>query len=339
MRALNGNGGEKFDVFWDEAALYSESISGATSTRKGTDLFAAQPVSVPDFVRQVVKRLQAKVDDDEDESLKEMPPIPTEKWVAFQFQPRHPSSHFATRHTGRLPMRRVVESRTLRDKHMDNHYALKINQHVNSFVLELKNALDSALPAADCPVLGAVFSGSLDDKSKAAVGEPDHAVDSGARAPKASLAAVDVQSKASDHGWHRASITPAVTLVQDIPEAVSSSWSRGKLCVTVRDSVFFGSTGLRHAAELLKLLKELSNGGALPFALRIKTDGGPDHNPAHLSVVLSLVALLRLGGFDAIVAHRLAPGWSFQNEAERCMSTLNLTLQHLPLERGLSAAR
>ena len=197
--------------------------------------------------------------------------------------PRHPTSSTSTRFTGKLNMRRTIESRTLRERHEDVHWCNKLNQHANSFVLEVSKLLGGpdgtcTMNEADRPPLGGIASQSLDDKSKAACGEPGKPVDSGVRAPKASLAAADVQAKSSDHNFHRVSITPAVTLLQDIPDGVSASWRRGSLCVVVRDSVFFGSNGFCHAAELLKLLKQQSKEGALPFVLRIKTDGGPDHN-------------------------------------------------------------
>ena len=34
--------------------------------------------------------------------LEEMPPLPTPKWVMFQFQPSHPHNNIATRYTGRF---------------------------------------------------------------------------------------------------------------------------------------------------------------------------------------------------------------------------------------------
>ena len=57
-----------------------------------------------------------------------------------------------------------------------------------------------------------------------------------------------------------------------------------------------------------KQLRRLSVDTPLPFLLRYKTDGRPDHNISFVSVVFSLIALPRAASFDAPIAHRPAPG-------------------------------
>ena len=57
-----------------------------------------QPISLPDFVRGVADMMHA-VEEYRNE------PVPSEKWVGFQFAPQHPTRLGATRFTGRFEMR------------------------------------------------------------------------------------------------------------------------------------------------------------------------------------------------------------------------------------------
>ena len=66
------------------------------------------------------------------------------------------------------------------------------------------------------------------------------------------------------------------------------------------------------------------------------TDGGGDHRCTFLSVQLSWILLLYALDLDMLVACRTAPGHSYVNPAERCMSTLNLGLQNCALSREVS---
>jgi hypothetical protein len=63
------------------------------------------------------------------------------------------------------------------------------------------------------------------------------------------------------------------------------------------------------------------------------TDGGPDHRVTFETVKLSLVQLFIQLDLDMLVALRTAPNHSWMNPAERCMSILNLALQHVALAR------
>ena len=67
--------------------------------------------------------------------------------------------------------------------------------------------------------------------------------------------------------------------------------------------------------------------------LCIYTDGGPDHRLTYLSVKVSLVCLFLLLDLDYLIAARTAPCHSWRNPVERVMSTLNLGLQCVGLER------
>ncbi len=70
-----------------------------------------------------------------------------------------------------------------------------------------------------------------------------------------------------DHDIHRASITPSVYLVVDVPDSVEKSFHRIQVHVTLSDSVFEQSSPFRHSATISKILQ----GRKLKF-----TDGGTD---------------------------------------------------------------
>lgn len=68
--------------------------------------------------------------------------------------------------------------------------------------------------------------------------------------------------------------------------------------------------------------------------LCIMTDGGPDYRVTCETVKLSLVQLFINLNLDMLDAIRTAPNHSWMNLAERCMSILNLALQHVALARN-----
>lgn len=65
----------------------------------------------------------------------------------------------------------------------------------------------------------------------------------------------------------------------------------------------------------------------------IYSDGGPDHRVTYPSVKLSLIAMFLLDNCDYVLAMRTAPHQSYRNWVERIMSTLNLALQTIAVER------
>lgn len=65
----------------------------------------------------------------------------------------------------------------------------------------------------------------------------------------------------------------------------------------------------------------------------IYSDGGPDHRVTYPSVKLSLIAMFLLDNCDYVLAMRTAPHQSYRNWVERIMSTLNLALQTIAIER------
>eukprot|EP00966_Prymnesium_polylepis_P029930 695403-Prymnesium_polylepis.1 len=110
LRALNGDDGSKYDLFWAEGDKYLEELETlASGNRHGMQRSLQQPISVPDFTRQVEQRLRdvGKTD----------AAIPSPAWVAFQFHPRRPTSGVAQRYTGRWAIKLQVITLCLADEH------------------------------------------------------------------------------------------------------------------------------------------------------------------------------------------------------------------------------
>ena len=63
----------------------------------------------------------------------------------------------------------------------------------------------------------------------------------------------------------------------------------GTVHVFLKDSIFKASSPTRHTSELERLTKKMFPNVVVMI---MYTDGGPDHNCKHMSVRLSLLALL-----------------------------------------------
>ena len=100
--------------------------------------------------------------------------------------------------------------------------------------------------------------------------------------------------------------------------------------MSLKDSIFEGSSPTRHTAELGMMMKKIFLNTVAPFAY---TDGGPDHNKKHQSVRLGLVSLYMELHLDTMVVKRTAPTQSWGNPIERVMYVLNLGLQGVALAR------
>lgn len=131
----------------------------------------------------------------------------------------------------------------------------------------------------------------------------------------------------------RGSFTPSVVLRCDIPTSSHASFYKGQLHVLVKDSIFEASNPFRHAVELCHTLRDSESVSPILFAY---TDGGADHRTTYISVQLAWILVFMELDVDMIVAARTAPGHSYVNPAERCMSTLNLALQNCALSRVMA---
>ena len=64
------------------------------------------------------------------------------------------------------------------------------------------------------------------------------------------------------------------------------------------------------------------------------TGGGPDHRVTFGSVKVALACLFMELDLDQLIAVRTCATQSWINPAQRCMSLLNLALQHVSLSRA-----
>ena len=259
--------------------------------------------------RDLYEQAKAKCSDDT--------PVPSLAWVALQYQPKSSQAHSALRYTGKLDVRYAVQSRQLRAHHEDDHYCLSL--------FKLQRAMCVSLRQYSSFVC-------LDDKAKIPVGEPDHFMATGVRS-RAGLVAGGSSLQALDHDQaSRGSLTPSVALECTVPEEAGGSFYNGTLHVLVKDTVLQPSSPFRHSVELASILSPSPTQAASPIIFAY-TDGGADHRCTFLSVQLAWILLFQQLDLDLLVACRTAPGHSYVNPAERCMSTLNLGLQNCALAR------
>ena len=177
---------------------------------------------------------------------------------------------------------------------------------------------------------------SVDDKCIIPVGEPACPVSTGVRGHNRSLVPLHgPQLQALDHDFHLHGIVPSVAFFVD----VSDSFFTGHPFVNNKDKVTQPSHALRHATELTDLIRtNFSEDGltsAQPIAMVI-SDSGPDYRVTFGSVKavkVSSLTLFRALDLDMLMCVRSCPYQSWQNVAERIMSTLNLALQNISLAR------
>lgn len=208
----------------------------------------------------------------------------------------------------------MVQSRQLRNNHIDNHYASALFRYLKELAIAFKD------------YSWLIF---MDDKHRCKVGEPGYPVAAVERG-KQVIVSCNKSFVVSDHDFTKCGIIPSVIMFCDIPISIEESFYRGKVHVGLKDPIFQQSSPMRHNSELHNLLvnSEQQN----PFLL-IYTDGGPDHRVNYLRVQLSLISLFVSLDLDLLVAVRTPPGHSWKNPVERIMSILNLGLQCVGLMR------
>ncbi len=311
-RALNRKDVDtKFGQFFDEVGkFFEEQLLAVQERRHGEALYLPLAMSIEDLSAQVAKRLPPET------------PIPSNETLRLQFLPSTEFAKTALRHTGRFQVKFRVQTRQARMDHPDSKYVAVQFRYLKEFCVRFRDQ--------------AVFA-CLDDKSIVPVGEPGAAISTGVRGHNKVLAPVDGPTlTALDHDFHVCGLVPSVVLLCDIPQDKADSFFRGTICVTTKDKIFQPSTPYRHATELVAVLRHLCSTDSVNLSkpiLAIMTDGGPDHRLTYETVKASLVQLFMQLDLDMLVATRTAPNHSWLNPAERCMSILNLALQHAALER------
>lgn len=303
MRHLNKGQPQKFDVFLAALEEVIQEVTAEDERRRGL-------AHMSHFISQRDLHQLAK------DKCPPGTPVPSLDWVALQFQPRSSQCHSALKYTGRLNVRYCLQARQLRSVHEDDHYCLALFKMERAMAVEHRTVSTFVC---------------LDDKAKVPIGEPGQPISTGVR-PRPGIVGTSTEVlQALDHDQaSRGSLTPSVVLLCDIPESVGGSFYGGELHVLVKDSVLEPSNPFRHATELSQVLSVKE---CVPPLLFAYSDGGSDHRTTFLSVQLSWILLFTSLDLDFLVAARTAPGHSYTNPAERCMSTLNLGLQNCALAR------
>ena len=99
----------------------------------------------------------------------------------------------------------------------------------------------------------------------------------------------------------------------------------------LKGTVVKPSTPTHHAAELSVLL---ATGAQTKPVLLAFIDSWSEHRTTFLSVQLAWTLLFLELDLDLLAVCRIAPGHSYTNPAECCMSVLNLGLQNCGLARS-----
>ena len=227
------------------------------------------------------------------------------------------------RYTARFDLKFGVQVRQLRHTHLDSHYVSVLLKYIKEFSVKYRDILQYV---------------SVDDKAIIPVGEPGMPVSTGVRGHNRSIIPLQGQGPtALDHDFHVCGIVPSVSFFVDIPESSLDSFYNGKAVVCCKDKVNQPSSALRHSTELSSFIQTnfSTNGKAADKPiLVVVSDGGPDHRITFVSVKVAMPVLFQALDLDMLVCIRTCPYQSWQNIAERIMSTLNLALMNVSLARS-----
>ena len=135
----------------------------------------------------------------------------------------------------------------------------------------------------------------------------------------------------TDHEFSKFSIVPSVSPFVDIPSDISGSWYHGQVNVNLKEGTFEPSSPLWHSAELENFM--ISHNLVNKPILCLYSNGGPDQRLTYPSVKVALICLYIFLDLDYLIAARTVPQHSWRNPVGRVMSTLNLGLQCVGLER------
>ena len=308
-----------YDPFWEELQAYFDETILAVDERRHTDvLHMPLAISIRHLREIITTRLQQKSPDS-------TPQVPTCEWLRLQFWPSNQYTNRAIRYTGRFNIKFGVQIRQLRKEHPDSHYVSSLLQYVRKFSVHHREIVSLV---------------SVDDKAIVPVGEPNCFLSTGVHGHNRSLVphgSGGPMLQALDHDFHMHGIVPSVAFFVDVPDNSADSFYRGQPFVINKDKVTQPSSPIRHAAELTQLVRAHSSTdsglvSSKPVMI-VVSDGGPDHRVTYGSVKVSYLTLFRALDLDMLVCIRTCPYQSWQNIAERVMSTLNLALQNVSLAR------
>ena len=253
LRKLNGKpSSSKFDVFWLELHNYLEEIGPAVQERHhGEAMYMPVAISVNHLREIISSKVKEKFPQEE-------VPIPSLEWMRLQFLPRNPYTATALKYTGKFNVRYAVQCRQLRHEHPDSKYVAVILRYAKEFAV-----LHSEL----------MLMISVDDKAIVPVGEPHLPVSTGVRGHHRSLVVSSSSTlRALDHDFHVAGIVPSVAFFPCIPSKACDSFFSGPVYITLKDKVLQPSGAMRHATELIKIIKSNFSSHA-PRVVLLTSDG------------------------------------------------------------------
>lgn len=135
------------------------------------------------------------------------------------------------------------------------------------------------------------------------IGEPDVAKSTGVRGKKF-LAPSSTTLVSVDHDLHqKGRLTAPVYLKCAIPDSAEKSFYRGQVNVIVNDSVFQSSYHMRHAAAVVKQIRNLDE---KPTLLLKYSDGETDHRNLLEHVKCAAICIFKELDLDFYVAARCA---------------------------------
>ncbi|XP_072026783.1 uncharacterized protein [Amphiura filiformis] len=149
LRSLNGDGSDRFEVFWQHMATYINDKSSVHERRQSTVNYMAVAFSVRDLIEEVSKLCP------------EGTPIPSQTWTRYQFHPKHPRSMAARLYLKRFNLKLMVQQRLLRLTHVDAHYCAAYFRYMREYAV---------LHRDHCQMI------SMDDKHRLKLGEPSYPV-------------------------------------------------------------------------------------------------------------------------------------------------------------------
>ena len=316
--SMNGKpNSSHFHQFWAEPRAYLDEINLAVDDRRhGDTLHLPFAISVRHLQELISDRLREKYSGD-------CPPIPSLEWIRLQFWPSNQYTIHSLKYTGRFEVKFAVQVRQLHRDHQDSHYVSAILQYVKAFALQFHSY---------CQYV------AVDDKATIPIGDPGCPLSTGVGGHNRSLVSLSgPQLHALDHDFHVRGIVPSVAFVVDTPESPSDSFFSGQPFVVCKDKITQPSSALRHSTELTDIIRTHygtpDHSSSKPIMI-VVSDGGADHRVTFRSVEIANLCLFRALNLDMLVCVRTCPYQSWQNLAERVMSTLNLALQNVSLARS-----
>ena len=119
-----------------------------------------------------------------------------------------------------------------------------------------------------------------------------------------------------------AKLTPSIWIFVKIPDHPNDSFCRGKMFLSVKDSVFEPSTALRYTTEQYKIAtSEYKHTSPVQLIL---ADGGSEHRNRNGSVKIALICYFLECDCDFLASLNTCPYNSWVNPAERGMPILKI---------------